>query len=1726
MAESGPLRQLAALHGIEPAYHDIWGTRHEADAHALRALLACMDPAAADVADGALERRLRAAQRLRWREVLPPVIVRRSSRLSDAVPLRLPETQRDAQLQLVLTPEQGEPWTSPVHCGALPVLDTAHDDDGQRLALALPLPAAGMGYHRLALHRGGETLATSLLVVTPERCYCPRALEGEGRAWGPALQLYALRSERNWGIGDLSDLRLALEQWAARGADVIGLNPLHALFPHNPQHASPYSPSSRLFLNYLYLDVERVEDLRDSEEARRLIASAEFQARVRALRAAELVDYAGVAEVKLQVLNLLYASFQLRHLALNTDRAHAFRAFQQREGRALRLHATCEALQESMHRADPGVWGWPAWPRAYRDPAAREVAAFAQQHLDRIEFFEYLQWLADGQLGDVGLRSLELGLGVGLYTDLAVSADRAGAEVWADQALYAVPASIGAPPDEFALNGQNWGLPPLIPERLRAAAYAPFIATLRRNMQHSGALRIDHVMGLLRLFWIGPEMNPTQGAYVHYPLEDLLGILALESQRNRCLVIGEDLGTVPDELRAALHALGVLSYRLLYFEREPDGSFRAPAQYPAQALVAATTHDLPTLAGFWEGRDLQLRGELKLFPSEQAREQQVIARAEARARLLLALEREGLLPAGASADPTSLPEMTPPFARALHAFLARTPAKLMAVQLEDVLGVREQANLPGTTAEHPNWRRKLPLDVERWPLDERVAELAAALAQTRPRTRALSAARRPHPVRAAVIPRATYRLQLNRAFTLRDAADIVPYLGELGVSHVYCSPYLRARAGSSHGYDIIDHNALNPEIGSAEDFERFVHILKSHGMGQIFDMVPNHMGVMGSDNAWWLDLLENGQSSVYADFFDIDWNPADPGLIGKVLVPVLGSQYGVALESGELTLALEAAEGSFSLWYHAHRFPIDPREYPRILALALKLRPPQELDAGVRAEFESLSGAFGHLPPRDASSADRRAERNRDIRVHKRQLAGLLQAHPPLAAAVDTALHALNGVPGTPASFDALHELVEQQAYRLAYWRVASDEINYRRFFDINDLAALRMENEAVFEATHRLVLELLAAGKVDGLRIDHPDGLYDPAQYFRRLQERYAVVAGVAPPAAGNGADAAGGSARASRDWPLYLVIEKITAGHERVPESWPVYGTTGYRFANLVNGLFVDGAARSRLERTWRAFTGLQASWDETAYQSKVLIMRTALASELTVLSNQLLRIARADRRTRDFTFNTLRQALIEVVACLPVYRTYATEAPSPVDRRYVEWAVARAKRSTLAGDSSLLDFLRGVLLGEAPAGAAPELREAMRAFAGKLQQFTAPVTAKGIEDTAFYRYFPLASLNEVGGDPHRMGTSVRTFHGASRHRATAWRHTMLATTTHDTKRAEDARVRIDVLSEMPGPWRLALKRWSRLNRSHKRIVAGEQAPSRADEYLLYQTLVGSWPFGELDDDALAGYRARIEAYMLKAVREAKRHSSWINPDRAYEEALKAFVAALLTRRDSNLFLDDFAAGVRHIAWLGMLNGLSQALIKLVSPGVPDIYQGSELWDLSLVDPDNRRPVDYAHRRGLLEQIRSRADGGREQLNGALQDMLAHLADGRAKLYAIWRTLTLRREHADLFRHGAYLPLEAGGQHAAHLCAFARRHDDQVVIAVAPRLLAGLCTAAGVLPAGESVWGNTSLDVSALHAEAFDNLLDGAAVRVETRAGAGVLRVRDALARFPVALLWRQAG
>jgi (1->4)-alpha-D-glucan 1-alpha-D-glucosylmutase len=1668
MTESNALERLCRLVGIAAEYTDIWGMVHRVPDATRLSLLHAMGVIrdAADVPAALKEREERP-----WRRGLAPATVVRQAVPPYVIVYRCAESLAARSHRWTLTLENGETKTGEFQPEQLEQRGHRDVDGVSFVEVAFQwrdrLP---LGYHRFAVHPpGAQTGATTSLIVAPDRCYLPPALEGEGRVWGPALQLYALRSGRNWGIGDFTDLRNAVEIAGRAGAGIVGVNPLHALFPHNPQHKSPYSPSSRQFLNVFYLDVEAVPEFAECVEARELVADPQFQARLRALRAAELVDYAGVAEVKLPVLELLFAHFRKRHLAAGTARAKAFQQYRQAQGEALERFAVYHALQEHLHAQNPSVWGWPVWPEDYRDPLAPAVKRFTQTHRDRIDYHAWLQWLCEEQLAACGKRSWEMGLGVGLYQDLAVSIDRAGAEAWAWQRLYALEASIGAPPDDFNLHGQDWGLPPLIPERLEEAAYAPFIAMLRANMRHAGALRIDHVMGLLRLFWVPAGRKPAEGCYVHYSFQHLLGILALESQRNHCLVVGEDLGTVPDEVRAGLGSLGVLSYRLLLFEKESDGAFKPPQAYPAQALVAVSTHDLPTLKSFWLGHDLDLRANLRLYPSEEVRAKQLVERSQDRARLLWALEREELLPAGVSHHPISAPEMTPELMLAIHAYLARSPAKIMMVQMEDVLGQLEQVNLPGTTDQYPNWQRKLPLNLEEWGADPRFTVLAETLKRSRgagvhPKEEAAAPGR---PDATPIIPRATYRLQLNRAFTFTRAAELVPYLAQLGVSHVYCSPYLKARPGSLHGYDIIDHTALNPEIGSEEDFERFVSTLKAYGMGQILDMVPNHMGVLGADNAYWLDVLENGPASVHAGVFDIDWEPVKDEIQGKVLVPVLGDQYGTILERGELKLAFDLQRGEFSVWYYEHRFPVDPREYPRILLYAIeRLDARLGVDHPDALEFKSLATAFQHLPARSETDPTKLAERHRDKEIHKRHLGELVRRSSDLAWYIDEVVKELNGTPGDALSFDALHLLLEAQAYRLAYWRVASDEINYRRFFDINDLAALRMENPEAFEFTHRRVLELLNAGKVEGLRIDHPDGLFDPVEYFRRLQYRRAHV----PPL----------SAEPEGQPPFrstYVVVEKILESNERLPEDWPVHGTTGYDFMNLVGGLFLDPAAGPRLERFYRAFTRKADSFDEILYQAKRLIMRTALAGELNVLATQLNRISEADRHTCDFTLNNLRYALREIVACFPVYRTYiAHGAAREDDRRTIHQAVEAAKRRSRASDVSVFDFVREVMLTTIADGKSDVYRRQVLSFAMKLQQYTAPVTAKGMEDTSFYLYNRLISLNEVGGDPRRFGVTPLAFHRANRERRKSCPHTLLATSTHDNKRSEDVRARLHVLSEIPDEWRAKVLRWNRINRSHKRKLETLRAPSLNDEYFLYQTLLGAWPLEPLDQAGLAAFRERIERAMLKAIREAKAYTSWINPDPVYEEAMLGFIGALLTPETDNPFLAEFLPFQRKVARLGLLNSLSQVLLKLTVPGVPDLYQGNELWDFSLVDPDNRRPVDYEHRARLLAQLRQAASGDPSALADYVAELYEDIEDGRLKLYFTWKLLALRAEREAPFRCGEYLPLRVTGPRSDHVVAFARSHGDTTVAVATTRWFARL-NAVMVKPVG-NVWTDTAVE------------------------------------------------
>jgi (1->4)-alpha-D-glucan 1-alpha-D-glucosylmutase len=1113
------------------------------------------------------------------------------------------------------------------------------------------------------------------------------------------------------------------------------------------------------------------------------------------------------------------------------------------------------------------------------------------------------------------------------------------------------------------------------------------------------------------------------------------------------------------------------------------------------------------------------------------------------------------------------------------------------------------------------------------------------------------------PVPAPRIPAATYRVQFNASFTFRDATALVPYLHHLGISDLYASPILTARSTSTHGYDICDPTQINPTLGTPEDFDALVTALREHRMGLLLDTVPNHMGIGETCNAWWMDVLENGPGSVYARFFDIDWHPAKPELANRILLPILEDQYGIVLEAGKLQLRYR--DGAFYIAYYESRLPVSPQTYPMILEPCLErlrelIREDEALPADGPAttaalpasepvpalpsneyvlEMQSILTALSHLPPRTETDSAHITERMRETEVIKRRLAALYHASPEMQVAVQNILQVFNQAsPGDPHSVDLLDRLLESQVHRVAYWRVAGEEINYRRFFDINDLAAVRVELPEVFQATHQLTLRLLQNDQVTGLRIDHPDGLWDPTTYFRRLQDSYIAARQEQEPAQAAeaaGAEGSGGPISVglgladhqplvAGELPLYIVAEKILTEREPLPEEWAVYGTTGYDFLASVNNLFVQRANGPAFDRIYSQFVGRQIDLPNLVLASKLSIMRDYLASEINSLSHEFERIGERNRHYRDFTLNGITSALREVIACLPVYRTYINPVTGDVperDRKFVEMSIRAARRRRPGLARAIFDFIRDTLLLRNMKDFDEADRPALAKFVMRFQQLSGPVMAKGAEDTAFYIYNRLVSLNEVGCNPDQFGIALADFHRSNSRRAQRWPHSMLATSTHDSKRSEDVRARIDVLSEIPDAWRTALARWGRLNKSKKVMLDGAQAPDRNDECLLYQTLIGAWPLaqayfdghghedGEIhrpspeipasqpsdraasrrrngshkapaygestglhvggvgaaraddpvrgdsertentglhswpalllqpEDEEFRQFRERIQAYMQKASREAKVHTSWINPDPDYDAALQAFVEHLLLPSRNNIFLREAGALAAHVAYYGQFNSLSQLLLKFTAPGVPDIYQGNEVWDFSLVDPDNRRPVDYERRRAQLEalseQIRqAEEDGGKEALPELAEEILAHAQDGRIKLYVTQRTLDYRQEHHALFRDGAYLPLEVTGSKGDCACVFARRVGAEQVLIVAPRLVVGLTNDIRRPPMGREAWADSWLPLpEEPPGSTYRNLFTAEMLRVGDRDGRPGLPLASVLGHFPVALLERTA-
>lgn len=942
------------------------------------------------------------------------------------------------------------------------------------------------------------------------------------------------------------------------------------------------------------------------------------------------------------------------------------------------------------------------------------------------------------------------------------------------------------------------------------------------------------------------------------------------------------------------------------------------------------------------------------------------------------------------------------------------------------------------------------------------------------------------------IPAATYRLQFNREFRFEDARDLVPYLHQLGISDLYASPILKARKGSSHGYDVTDPTCLNPELGTETDLHALVRELENHNMGLLLDIVPNHM-VASPENPWWMDVLQNSVCSPYAGFFDIDWSAFN----NRILLPILRRPYEKALENQELVLTLE--DTGLFVRHDGYGLPLDVKSYRFILSYCLDtLEKALGSSHPAYEELHRLIEAAEHLPSVSNLGSKEASKQYRDRHAVKESFLRIVKASPKIRTALLQKIALFNGKKGAPTSFGLMHNLLEQQVFRLAYWKTAREHFNYRRFFDISDLIGVRIEESQVFEATHSLIFRLVRESKVSGLRIDHIDGLNDPLQYLLRLQQHIVPEteqAGIFPR--------------------FYVVVEKVLTSDEVLPPEWPVFGTTGYDFAKMVNILFVDSSGTQALDEIYFHFTDSRVPLDSIVYEKKKQVIKELFPAEVSALGQYLTNLAHRDSLTANLSSKELTKTLIEVTACLPVYRTYIRTMEVPAqDQLYLERAVEEARRRNPDMDTLTVDFLKGILTLDFRYQLPSEQKEAWLDFVLRWQQLTGAVIAKGFEDTTLYCYNRLVSLNEVGGEPDSLGLSVDGFHHRVLARQKAWPHTLNATSTHDTKRSEDVRTRINVLSEIPEEWKRHLTQWRRWNEPKKELVNGLPVPEPNMEILLYQAMIGAWPPYE---NEVPEFKQRLKAYMVKAVREAKVFTDWLSPNSDYESAIISFLDSILEGIKENGFLEDFLQLEKRIAHYGALNSLAQVLLKITLPGVSDCYQGTELWDFSLVDPDNRRPVDFKTRAKALGKLTQQEAQGQESL---IQQVLNSWEDGRVKLYVTYRALNVRKSYSDLFQDGEYIPLQVLGQRQEHVCAFARRRGAEYALVVIPRLLTKLVRV-GAIPVGQEVWGEDLLLLPEGIPEHWLNVFTGERLRVSDTKKE--LRLSDILRRFPVALLIR---
>ncbi|MDR3617347.1 MAG: malto-oligosyltrehalose synthase [Candidatus Obscuribacterales bacterium] len=1344
------------------------------------------------------------------------------------------------------------------------------------------------------------------------------------KTWGVHLRLSSLKSKRNWGVGDFTDLKNFVLWAKSKHAGLIELEPLQTIDTVEDWNEAQIAFSSRSFINPVYIDVEVVPDFIESEDIQRHILAPDFQLELTNLRQEKTVDFVKAKLHKLSALQLCYQHFREHHLALQTARAIEFREFQQAQGAPLKNYALFRALREKLEPPTVKAHGWRNWPEAYRTIDGAGTIEFAEANLERIEYFEYLQWTADAQLTAVQSICLEIAAPVELLIQLPQSINPSGADAWLVQ--DETESSFAC--DEEQVESKFFGN---------------------------------------------------------------IGVIAVNT--------AEQIETL------SLDQSDTLLLNLLSFSRE-------------------------------------------------------------------------------SSDKSSR-----------------------------------------------DWRVKTAVDMEAIQDDVELDKVSRELSKLRPLAPAVAkAAVKTKSV--AVLPQSTYRFQFNKEFKFTAAIELVPYLAQLGVTHCYSSPFMKARPGSMHGYDIIDHKKINPEIGTPEELDQLVAKLKEYNLGLILDIVPNHMGI-GMANRWWMDVLENGPASIFAEYFDIDWFPVKPELYGKVTLPVLGESYGAVLKGGQLKLSFVEDDGALFVKYYDNAFPVNPKTYPKVLANRMDVLKERlgKNNADVM-EYESIITALDRLPAHTEKAGFNSRVREKEVQM--KRLAALCKVNREITTFIEQNLLEFEVRLDDSHALDRMHSLLEAQAYRLVFWRVASDEINYRRFFDINELAAVRTEDPRVFAEMHELVFNLIAEGKLDGLRIDHPDGLFDPYVYFNQLQIKAAEKLNKPTPGESD-------LALGKETLPFYIIVEKILAPFEHLEDDWAVHGTVGYDFLNSLQNVFIASENESSFKQIYETFIGRSVEYEELKTACKGLILDTVLASELYTLAHRLSQIAEMSWNYRDFTLNSLRKALRYVVMYFPVYRSYVT--PRKVDKvakQYIDWSIRLAKRHGKSVTPEVFDFLRSVLCLEATESPTESMNEelasqfqaAIQTFAMKVQQFTSPVMAKSVEDTLFYRFNRFVALNEVGGEPDRFGISVSSFHHQNQQRQQRRSFEMLATSTHDTKRSEDVRARLCVLSELPLIWEQKTALWARQNKSRKTVIDEEQLPDANDEYLIYQTLVGVCPLETEGTDWVESLKKRVIEYMLKAARESKSHTSWINQNTEYENALTSFMEKILTVSQTNPFFDDFVQFQKVVAQLGLINSLSQTVLKFTSPGVPDIYQGNEVFDFSLVDPDNRRAVDYEHRQRMLHEVQSHLRDHASQPN-FIETVIENFGNGQSKLLVTAAALSVRQNCADLFTKGRYIPLEVQGTAEANVVAFAREYNGNWSITVVPRLVASLLHFGETLDLADSaviqkllsgkIWGDTAivLPTDLLNSD-LCNVLTG-----QRWANIGAtLRVGDVLKQFPVAILAKTTG